>query len=113
MPSSVETEFARNAILENLDYFQKRFLNREDGLQFDYPPRIIDVHLGYKGRPCQNRCVWCYDRLDKNPHLIKKYGQEQVAELSSELDRAIDWQTSGFKIEEVYLAGGGRTNTFS
>jgi len=112
MASRVETEFARNAILENLDYFQKRFLGRENGQQFNFPPRIIDVHLGYKGQPCQNKCVWCYDRLDKNPRLIRKYGQEQVAEFSSKLDRAIDWQTSGFKIEEVYLAGGGEPTLF-
>ncbi|MEA3355555.1 MAG: hypothetical protein U9Q63_03675 [Patescibacteria group bacterium] len=112
MADKVETAFAQRAILENLDYFKKRFLNREDGQQFDYPPRIIDIHLGYKGKPCQNQCVWCYDLKDSVNFLSKKYGQEQIYQLNSEIDKAIDWEKDGFSIEQVYLAGGGEPTLF-
>lgn len=106
MEERFETAFAQKAIQENLEYFKKRFLDREDGYQFDYPPRIIDIHLGWKGAPCENKCVFCYDSKYGYAKLAGKYGPEQVAQLSSELDKAIDWKKDGFKIKEVYLAGG-------
>ncbi|MBU1085240.1 hypothetical protein KKB06_02730 [Patescibacteria group bacterium] len=112
MLNRIETDFARKAILENLEYFQKRFLNKEDGQQFDFPPRIIDVHLGYKGNPCQNQCVWCYDLKSSVNFLANRYGPEQISQLNSEVDKAIDWEKDGFSIEQVYLAGGGEPTLF-
>jgi wyosine [tRNA(Phe)-imidazoG37] synthetase (radical SAM superfamily) len=68
--------------------------------------------LGWKGVPCQNKCVYCYDSKYEFAKLVKKNGPEQVAQISSELDRAIDWEKKSLKIEEVYLAGGGEPTLY-
>jgi len=85
---------------------------RESNQRFNYPPRIIDIHLGYKGKPCQNKCVWCYDLKNPVNFLTKRYGEEQINQLSSEIDKSIDWEKDGFSIEQVYLAGGGEPTLF-
>lgn len=112
MPNGIETSYATQALQSEIETFSKRFIGREDEIGFNYPPRIIDIHLGYKGQPCQNRCIWCYDsKSGKNKHT-PRYGEVQVASLTDEIDRAIDWQVEGFRIEEVHLAGGGEPTMF-
>lgn len=109
--SEIQMRFARVAIEANLGYFNKIFLENKEDKSFKIPPKIVDIHLGYKGRPCQNRCVWCYDRKDGTREILR-FGDEQIKELKSEVDRIIDWEKEGFKVGAVYLAGGGEPTLF-
>lgn len=108
--SLIEFGFGKRAISENWDYLNNRFLSREDrGRNFILPPKFIDIHLGYKGSPCQNRCLWCYDQGESNK---SRFGPSQIETLRSELDRIIDWQEEELQVEQIYLAGGGEPTLF-
>ena len=109
--SEIQMRFARTAIEANFDYLNRRFLENKEGRDFKIPPRIIDIHLGYKGRPCQNKCVWCYDKRDDNRKILR-FNNEQIEELKSEIDRIVDWEREEFEVEEIYLAGGGEPTLF-
>jgi len=61
MLNKLESFFGQRAITENREYFQRRFVENE-ALDYTFPPRIIDIHLGYKGTPCSLKCVWCFDQ---------------------------------------------------
>lgn len=106
----VEKEFAKRAILENLDYLRERFL-KEGEVDFRYPPRILDIHFGLHG-PCQNRCNFCYDRRHQPFKSRVRYGPTEIEKFKQELDRIKHWQADSLKVEKVYMAGGGEPTLF-
>ncbi|MBN2368658.1 radical SAM protein [Candidatus Woesearchaeota archaeon] len=105
---TLKTFFGQRAIIDNQEYFQTRFGN--NGIDYSYPPRIVDIHLGYKGRPCYLKCVWCFDRNgSKNP---KKWTPELKSQFEKELIKTIEWEKNGYKIEKIHLAGGGEPSVY-
>jgi sulfatase maturation enzyme AslB (radical SAM superfamily) len=110
MPSNLESLFGQRAIAENQEFFKRKFVDCGK-IDRAIPPRNIDIHLGYRGAPCNLKCVWCYDKsgaYDKPD----KWTPGKVGQLEEEVNRVINWQKDGFKIEEIYLAGGGEPALF-
>ncbi|RLA73099.1 MAG: hypothetical protein DRG30_06690, partial [Epsilonproteobacteria bacterium] len=110
MAIDIETFFGQRAIQDNKDYLHTRFENG-DSLNFDTPPRIIDIHLGHKGKPCNLQCVWCFDQ-DKNKPKPKKWTPEIIKQFEIEIDNVINWKKGSSQVEKIYIAGGGEPTLY-
>ena len=110
MSRNLETFFGQRAIAENAKYFRRRFFEN-NGLDYTFPPRTIDIHLGYKGGPCSLKCIWCFDQ-DEQANKPKKWTPERIQQFAQEIAKVINWEKDGFRVEEVYLAGGGEPSLY-
>lgn len=101
--------YVRYAIEKNLPYLQKRFHESKEDKSFDFPPTTVDVHLGYKGKPCQNKCVWCYD---DGEGVSRSFGEKEIVQLQREIDKINEWEKEGIRVENINIAGGGEPTLF-
>lgn len=109
MSKELESYFGQRSIDQNQHYLNNRF-KKECDLDYSIPPKIIDIHLGYKGNPCNLKCVWCFDQSEQQ--FLKEWSFEKIIQFEKEIEKVINWNKNGFKVEEIYIAGGGEPSIY-